>query len=651
MSKKDEDYKVYRRFLEDVEFEMLVLKIPDSEIEDKLTQLINEKGQISVSLFEDFLISICVANVSQLLFHLNQRIQSPEELINVRKEIMKHIFEANPLLNPDNLTINRNFVIKIKKDKLGKDERMLTDSGDWSKSYYESLIEEQNKFNTLLDKNDNKPKDKNRFASSKSKVTDDLEHATTKKWWSRLNKYIDIKVFSKSDMANILKQRLFHNKISFETYIVSVCVIGFRELFDLLDEMGIPQRISPPKLINELYELCKNCNPFLTYEAAQELVPDEDTSGDCQTPRQDSMASNLKRLMKKKKAKLFKDVPKEDILRIADNMKIFLIGQDDVVDDISEAIQRASVGLKDPEKPIGSFLFAGRTGCGKTYTSKVLADELIKGSKNNIVNIDCSEYSADHEYSKLIGAPSGYIGHEHGGILTNVIAKNPFSVVVFDEVEKASSKVHQLMLQILEEGRLTDGKGNVVSFKDAIIVMTSNIGVKEIESIKKTIGFGDVNKLTEEKKNVALKDALKSKFPPEFLNRIDSIVYFKTLSKKDYLRIIDIELNKLNDNLEANKSEYSSMKLLFDNKIKNYIYDKGINEEFGARPLKRCIEKEISTPLAKKLIRDTIDKDAVILITYAKSKVEFEEKEKILSPPFYISDAYSIDNNKLDASA
>jgi intein/homing endonuclease len=262
-----------------------------------------------------------------------------------------------------------------------------------------------------------------------------------------------------------------------------------------------------------------------------------------------------------------------------------------------------------------------------TLTTKVLADELIK-DRNNLVTIDCSEYSADHEYAKLIGAPSGYIGHEQGGYLTNAVNENPFSIVVFDEIEKASSKVHELMLQILEEGRLTDGKGQKVSFKDTIVIMTSNIGVSEIEDVRKTIGFGDVSKLTEDKKTKAIDGAIKKKFKPEFLNRIDSVVHFCSLNKNDYMRIIEIELYKLNENLRNNDTDFKDLRVDFDKKVKSFIYKHGIDEEFGARPLKRCIEKEISTPLATRLLRGDIPCNSDIMITIKRGKPDFEIIEK-----------------------
>jgi ATP-dependent Clp protease ATP-binding subunit ClpC len=358
--------------------------------------------------------------------------------------------------------------------------------------------------------------------------------------------------------------------------------------------------------------------------ADESSQPEQQESEGRQSPyKMTSMGAASER--EKKIKKKFKDVPKEDLLRLAENMKVHLIGQDEAVENLADAIQRASIGLKDPNKPIGSFMFAGRTGVGKTLATKILADELIKG-KDNLVTVDCSEYSADHEYSKLIGAPAGYIGHEQGGHLTNAVAKSPFCVIVFDEVEKASSKVHELMLQILEEGRLTDGRGQTVSFKDTVIIMTSNVGAKEIEGISKTIGFGDVSKITDEKKDIALNEALKKKFKPEFLNRIDAIINFRTLNKEDYMRIIDIELYKLNDNLKRNETEYKELSLKFDKSVKDYIYKNGIDENYGARPLKRCIEKDISTPLARKILSENVDPKAFVQIKALKDKIKFTVK-------------------------
>lgn len=1033
----ESNYKVHKEWVKEAEFEVLILEIPREDVEDKLAYLAREKGSITKSFFEDFVIATCVANINQLLFHIKQQHINSPSLMKVRAEVMGLILNINPVLDPENLVINHNAVIKIKdKDSKGskEDERPLTENKSWNISYYDEVVDQYEGDPSVVSKNITNIKGK-KGLPAELKNMDDLEFEVVKQWWQRINKYIEIKKFNSDDVTTLLSQRYFHNRSSFQTYVVSVCVVNSEDLFIMLDNMGIPSRVAPPILMHEVYELCKELNPFLTYENAQEftegLVDDDDTQTNSPQRNTCKMSSHAKQHVNKKKQtkKRFKDVPKADLLRLASAMKVFVVGQDEAVDNIVEAVQRASVGLKDPNKPIGSFLFAGRTGVGKTTSTKVLADELIK-DRNNLVNIDCSEYSADHEYAKLIGcfvpgtkikmstgqeknieeievgesvishtgvnrrveqiheydqagemislqmsntsvpvittktheilaikhkncdkgekrsyrvckptckqtycvnppyenyklewvpaselevndvlvyprykptgkypttldmvdyiddltnykyddnfiwaqehvkvpryidvnedftrlvgyyvseggisgsaktlnftfnnkelgyitetvklirkifgrevririedrtnsgsyrvwvsskivcnfmaslfgnntyvkklpawfkdipdnmvknfletavfgdgctvvprrmdystvssslftmmeilfrrlgyitykqievkknpkhkdryrlyisgnqieklnedfnfgidlsemestniqrkawvdenyvyfqlkdvsrinytgkvydlsvekdvsyvtefivhnSPSGYVGHEQGGILTNAIIENPFSVVVFDEVEKASTKIHELLLQILEEGRLTDGKGQKVSFKDCLIIMTSNVGVSEIDEVKKTIGFGDVAEVTEERKVKAIDKAIKKKFKPEFLNRIDAIVHFNTLKKADYMRIIDIELYKLNENLKANDTEYKNIRIEFDKKVKDFIYKEGVNPEYGARPLKRCIEKEISTPLAATLLREEFDGSARVKVSIKKGKPAF----------------------------
>lgn len=639
-------YEVHPVKLETVEdFEVLVLTLPENELNDKLTYLTREKGKISRSFYEDFVIANCVGNINQLLSYINRNLADSPDLLTIRSELMEKILELNPSLAPENLVINKNFVVKVKTTKKPRIyEKLLTENNSWNTSYYEDMNNLKKALTDNSEVENKKEKSKKNLkkkVSDKTKDIEDLKFEEKQVWWRRIGQYVKIKKFREDDAVSILKKRYFHSPTSFNTFIVSVCVIDFEDLFLLLDNMGIPTRVAPPILMNELYELCKSINEFLTYENAQNLADESDPTpnkeGDGK-PYRTTTAGPMNQYASNKKQKKFKDVPKEDLLKLADNMKVFLIGQDNAVDTLADAIQRASVGLKDPVRPIGSFLFAGRTGVGKTLATKVLADELIKG-RDNLVTIDCSEYSSDHEYAKLIGAPSGYIGHEQGGVLTNAMMKNPFTVVVFDEVEKASSKVHELMLQILEEGRLTDGKGQRVGFKDAIIVMTSNVGAGEIEAIGKTIGFGDASKITEIKKNTALKEALKKKFKPEFLNRIDAVVNFRTLAKKDYMRIIDIELFKLNDNLKHNETDYKGLDLEFDKSVGNYIYKHGINEEYGARPLKRCIETKIATPLARKILKEDLNVEAVIKVAFKRSKVIFKVEKKLEEVPFYLTEA------------
>ncbi len=635
------DYKIYPEMIEAINYELLIIGFPQNDLEDFLTQFVSEKGKISRSYYEDVLIAHFVANLNQFMAYLNSPAVVKEvDLLKVREELTKDIIQHNPNLAPQNIIINKNNVLKIRTNE-NDEGTQLDENSHWSKTYYDSEGNYTPIDNTNKPSNNYMEKPNRTYNATDSseglKSLDELRWTKSKVWWDRIGEYIFIKHFELEDVEHLIRQRYFHNNMSFNTFIVQECVLDVEELYDLIDGLGV--KVSPAPIIKELFSLCKGVNEGIDFDIVLSYQKDEETDEeDAKPSRKGGVKSYTKGYEsgKKKKQELsFKTVKKEDLLQLNADMKLSLIGQDKAVDNISESVKRASVGLKDPKKPIGSFLFAGRTGVGKTLTSKVLADALIKTRQNRII-IDCSEYSSDHEYAKLIGAPAGYIGHDSGGVLTNAITENPFSVVVFDEIEKASSKVHELMLQILDEGRLTDGKGTTVSFKDTIILMTSNIGVKEVDEVTKTIGFGDVAILTEAKKNSALDTALKSKFKPEFLNRIDSIVHFKDLNKKDYMQIIDLELAKLSDNLHTNNTDYKDIELIFDVKVRNFIYKEGVDEKFGARPITRAIERCISAGIATELLSNDYSPMSTINVSALKGKVKLtviepeEPKEKSL---------------------
>jgi len=1026
------DYKIHPQMIDSIDYELLLIGFPESDLEDFLTQFVSEKGKISRSYYEDVLIAHFVANLNQFMAYLNSPAVVKEvNLLKVREELTKAIINHNPSLDASNIIINKNNVLKIKISD-NDEGTLLNENSHWSKTYYDSEgnyspIDGSDKEAT---KNYMENPKKKEASSEDVKSLSELKWTKTKVWWDRIGEYIFVKDFEIDDVEHLIRQRYFHNNMSFKTFIVQECVIDVEELYELIDGMGV--KLSPAPIIKELFSLCKGVNEGIDFDVVLSYQKDEEIDEQDEKPaRKNGLKSYTKghdSSKKKKQGLSFKAVKKAELLKLNSEMKMSLIGQDTAVDKISESVKRASVGLKDPKKPIGSFLFAGRTGIGKTLASKVLADSLIKSKKNRII-IDCSEYSSDHEYAKLIGcfvpgskvlmgdgslknieaikigekvishtgneravefvheydqdgemvelvmsntnvpvvttkthevlaikhdncdkgekrsyrvckptckqeycvnppyagyklnwvaasslekndivayprykstgiypnridlvnyiesdsyykyddeyiwaqkqvkvpryievnenftrlagyyvseggssgpsktinftfnskehsyitevvklircvfgndvkvsledrsnnnshrvwmsskivckmmsdlfgrntylkkvpgwfkdlpdnlvkgfletavfgdgctvikrrmdystvsstlfsqmellfrrlgyityknvetpknpkhrkryrlyisgnqveklnsefnfnidfedtkntniqrktwiddnyvyfqlkdikkikytgkvydlavekdtsyviefsvhnSPAGYIGHDSGGVLTNAIAENPFSVVVFDEIEKASTKVYDLLLQVLDEGRLTDGKGISVSFKDTIILMTSNIGVKEVEEVTKTIGFGDVALLTEAKKNSALDTALKGKFKPEFLNRIDSIVHFKDLNKKDYMQIIDLELTKLSDNLHTSATDYKDIELIFDNKVRNFIYKEGVDEKFGARPITRAIEKFISTDIATELLSNDYSPESTVNVSAVKGKIK-----------------------------
>lgn len=288
----------------------------------------------------------------------------------------------------------------------------------------------------------------------------------------------------------------------------------------------------------------------------------------------------------------------ERLLQMENHLHQTVIGQDNAINIISDAIRRARSGLKDPRRPIGSFIFIGPSGVGKTELAKALA-EFMFGDIDALVRLDMSEYHEEHTVSRLFGAPPGYVGYEEGGQLTELVRKRPYRVILFDEIEKAHPEVWNSLLQILDDGRLTDGQGRTVDFRNTVILMTSNLGTEYI-SRKTNIGFGgvgvDSESAEEAKKNIM--DSLKSAFRPEFLNRVDDIVIFTPLSKEQMLPIVDLQMKEITTRL----NEYGLNVELSDT-AREWFAENGYNADFGARPLRRLLQTEIESPLAKKLLR------------------------------------------------
>ena len=302
----------------------------------------------------------------------------------------------------------------------------------------------------------------------------------------------------------------------------------------------------------------------------------------------------------------------ERLMKMSDELQGKVIGQDDAIVKIAKAIRRNRAGLKDPNKPIGTFIFLGPTGVGKTYLAKVLAEYLFD-SQDSIVRIDMSEYMEKHTVSRLIGAPPGYVGYEEGGQLTEKIRRKPYSIVLLDEIEKAHHDIYNVLLQVFDDGQLTDGIGRKVDFRNTIIIMTSNIGSRELKDFGTGVGFS-TSATDAAKDKVAqgiLENALKRNFAPEFLNRIDDIIYFNSLEKQDIIKIIDIELAKVLDRvrvmgLEAEVSE----------KAKEILADQGWDANFGARPLKRAIQKHVEDVLAEEILVQSFPEGTKVLLDY-----------------------------------
>ena len=319
----------------------------------------------------------------------------------------------------------------------------------------------------------------------------------------------------------------------------------------------------------------------------------------------------------------------ERLLKLEDTLHARVIGQSDAVTAISKAIRRARVGLKAPNRPIGSFIFSGPTGVGKTELAKALAEAMF-GSEDNMVRVDMSEFMEKHSTAKLIGSPPGYVGYDDGGHLSEIIRKKPYSVILFDEIEKAHPDIFNIMLQILDDGRLTDAKGRLVNFKNTVIIMTSNVGASMITTQGK-LGFStseDVHKDKYEKLKETVNEELKKAFRPEFLNRIDDIIVFNHLQKEEIRQIVDLMMKDLFKRLSER-----DLSIEVTDEVKDFLAKDGYSEAYGARPLRRLIQRKIEDQLAEEILTNAYEPGDVIVLKLENDKIVFEKKSKASEQP------------------
>ena len=422
---------------------------------------------------------------------------------------------------------------------------------------------------------------------------------------------------------------------------------------DALDEAGsrvhitnidVPQQIV--ELENQLEEVKKTKNSVVKkqkYEEAAKLRDDEKrlekSLADAQAKWEDESKLHKEIVTEDNVAdvvSMMTGIPVNRIAQTESNKLALLpelikgkvIGQDEAVNKVVKAIQRNRAGLKDPNKPIGSFIFLGQTGVGKTQLAKVLARELFD-SEDTLIRIDMSEYMEKFAISRLIGAPPGYVGYEEGGQLTEKIRRKPYAVVLLDEIEKAHPDVFNMLLQVLDDGYLTDSLGRKIDFSNTIIIMTSNIGSRKLKDFGSGVGFGTSAKKSQVDANArsVIENALKKAFAPEFLNRIDDVVVFNVLEKEHIDKIIDIELKILLDRIKE-----LGYTLKLSKNAKAFIAEKGFDQQYGARPLKRAIQKYVEDALAEKIIKSKIDEGDVIKMDLDKTaqelKIKIEKAEK-----------------------
>ena len=460
-------------------------------------------------------------------------------------------------------------------------------------------------------------------------------------------------------LNNIKERYEDHHSVSYTDAAIEACVklttryISDRFLpdkaIDALDEVGsrvhlqninVPQEIlDVEKQIEEVKEEKNDVVKSQKYEEAAKLRDKERQLGekldeaksrweeDSKSHRETVTADHVEEVVAMMTGIPVQRIAEKEsgkLARMEEDLQGTVIGQDEAVKKVAKAIKRNRAGLKDPNRPIGSFIFLGPTGVGKTQLAKELSKNLFD-SEDSLIRMDMSEYMEKFAVSRLVGAPPGYVGYEEGGQLTEKVRRKPYSIVLLDEIEKAHPDVFNLLLQILDDGQLTDSLGRKVDFKNTIMIMTSNIGARQLQDFGTGVGFGTGAKKASNKDDQkgVIENALKKAFAPEFLNRVDDLVLFNSLSKDDIHKIIDIELAKL-----YRRVDDLGYKLKLTDAAKDYIAEKGYDAKFGARPLKRAIQKYVEDALAEEIINSNIEDGDSISIDFNKKKQEISIKVK-----------------------
>ena len=315
---------------------------------------------------------------------------------------------------------------------------------------------------------------------------------------------------------------------------------------------------------------------------------------------------------------------KNNLLNLDSQLKKHVMGQSKAIDTIVKSIRRNSVGIKELNKPVGSFICLGPTGCGKTHLAKKLA-QLLFGSEDSMIRVDMSEFQEKHSLSRLIGSPPGYVGYNEGGQFTEKVRNNPYSLVLFDEIEKAHGDIFNILLQILDDGYVTDASGRKINFRNTLILMTSNIGVKNSQEFSKSLGFSTkaTQQTDKEHTRTIISKALKNTFNPEFLNRLDDIIIFESLAESDIKKIVKIELGHLVTRLKDKKYIIS-----FGRGVIDHICSIGYDKKFGARPLKRAIQSEVEDFISSEILKGSLQEDVKYVVGYSKSTEKFKLTNK-----------------------